>query len=376
MSYRLLLLSLFHLYEVVPSCACGPGTEPPLSPGNAVAMALGHGCTIKDGNVFCFGENADGELGRGTTSPFEVTPAPVALEKPAAAISLGTGLSCALTIDGAVWCWGKNELRALANDDAQSSSTPVRIELPTAIKSISVGESFVLALAFDGRLFAWGQSREGVFARGGEPPGRDVPSPVQRAAPGLTFQAISAGQGHACGIDLENNLWCWGRNVHRQIGVDPTTEQFRTPQRIFDNVSQVSTGAFMTCAVRLGELICFGDDTNGERVDTHLNYPQPLVIPIGKPVVSTSGSRFHLCAVDVDNGLWCWGRNEEGQLGLGTTAFEREPRPVQGEVSAVSVGGFSTCFKSIAGSVSCMGKNEQGQLGIGTTTRQYSPVPQ
>ncbi len=376
MPHRLLALALFQLYEVVPSCAGGAASVAPLPPGNAVVMGFAHGCSIKDGSVFCFGENANGELGRGTTSAFEVSPALVALEKPAAEVSVGAGLSCALTIDGAVWCWGKNKLRELANDSAPSSSTPVRVELPTAVKAISVGENFVLALAVDGRLFAWGQAREGTFSRGGEPPRKDVPTPVQRAAPALRFRAVSAGQGHACAIDVEDNLWCWGRNVHRQIGVDPMTDQFRTPQRIFDSASQVSTGAFMSCTVRLGELICFGDDTNDDQLNPHLNYPQPLVIPFTRPVRSASGSRFHLCAVDVDNGLWCWGRNIEGQLGLGSLVFEREPKRVQGEVNSVSVGGFSTCFTSTTGSVSCMGKNEHGQLGIGNTTQQDVPTPQ
>ena len=80
---------------------------------------------------------------------------------------------------------------------------------------------------------------------------------------------------------------------------------------------------------------------------------------------------FHTCAVDSNADLWCWGRNIEGQLGLGDIEDRVLPTKVQsGGWEQVAVGRFYTCAKKLDQSLWCTGENSVGQLGVGDTARR------
>ena len=76
-----------------------------------------------------------------------------------------------------------------------------------------------------------------------------------------------------------------------------------------------------------------------------------------------STNMFHTCALDAAAGLWCWGRNQEGQLALDMPPLQNTPVQVATDVAAVSTGRFSTCTVSLEGEIACAGKNDRGQLG-------------
>jgi alpha-tubulin suppressor-like RCC1 family protein len=78
---------------------------------------------------------------------------------------------------------------------------------------------------------------------------------------------------------------------------------------------------------------------------------------------------FHTCAIARGGDLYCWGRNTEGQLGLGDIALRRESTLVTRGVLLVSTSWFTTCVITAAGGVACTGKNEQGELGLGHLDR-------
>ncbi len=370
MTRGVLLVMVLQLYEVVPGCVCGQNNAVSLPRGNSVAMGTNHGCSVTDGVVACFGENKQGELGRGTRSDSEPRPMKVDVPEPVAALALGNGSSCALTVSGTVWCWGKNDTAQLGQPPSMIASSPVQVVLPVAAKQISLTDDTVMALSSDGRLFAWGNDREGPFGRGGSTGPALQPKEVSRAAPGLTFDTVTTGGGNVCGVDSARALWCWGRNAQGQLGLPSTVGQYREPQKVLTDVDQVDSSEFITCIIRRGELWCFGNDDNS------VNYPEPTRIDIAKSVRQVDARFLHLCAVDVDDGLWCWGRGVEGQLGLGNTTSQTAPQKVGARVSQVAVGGFSTCARATDNRILCMGKNEDGQLGDGSTTRNNLPSPQ
>ena len=84
---------------------------------------------------------------------------------------------------------------------------------------------------------------------------------------------------------------------------------------------------------------------------------------------------FHTCAIDGQTGLYCWGRNSEGQLGVGDRELRETPVLVGHGYVGVAVGRFSTCAIGEDGSVACTGVNDVGQLGVGDTAEHERLTP-
>jgi hypothetical protein len=107
--------------------------------------------------------------------------------------------------------------------------------------------------------------------------------------------------------------------------------------------------------------------------------PGPQAALLGVPIpiaTSVATGDAHACALLLGGTVACWGRNDFGQLGDGTTTERHTPVAVTGlsGVTAIAAGGFFTCALLAGGTVVCWGWNVQGQLGDGTTTDRYVPV--
>ena len=96
----------------------------------------------------------------------------------------------------------------------------------------------------------------------------------------------------------------------------------------------------------------------------------------GNSVVAVTAGAHHSCAVTASGRLYCWGRNEEGQLGDGTTTERHVPTLVEGlsGVREVALGDLHTCALLGSGAVRCFGSNSNGQLGDGTTRDSDEPT--
>lgn len=369
----LAIVLLAQHFEVVGDCGGGP---PRLddSPGQQLAMGDGHGCVVQAGAVRCWGANGFGQLGRGSVTPFESRAAPVPFEEQIAQVASGEDSACARTVTGRVWCWGDNAGAQLGRPEPAFSATPLEVTVPVPVKRLAIHSDYVLALGTDGRLFGWGNDSEGTLARSdANPLTWPWPRAVVRAAFEHRFKEISAGQGHACGIDLDDALWCWGRNTEHHLGSTSTEGQLRAPVKVLEGVSSVVAGAFGACAIRAGELLCWGDTPIADD-GQHLQSALPTVVPLGAPARMVDQIWFHLCAVTADDRLFCWGRGIEGQLGLGAIDPSPVPREVMGGVRSVSTGHFFTCVLRLDGAVACMGANDVGQLGLGDTSRRSVPT--
>jgi alpha-tubulin suppressor-like RCC1 family protein len=138
-----------------------------------------------------------------------------------------------------------------------------------------------------------------------------------------------AGQGHSCALKQQGSLWCWGANTASQ-----TDEGY--PLGTAD-----VTRALMPRQV-------------GEKSEW----------------LSVATDTFHSCGLERGGALWCWGRNQEGQLGLGDDQSRPEPQRVAGDYVAVGVGRFFTCAVTRDEEVRCAGANNLGQLGVGDRERR------
>lgn len=364
-------------------------SEVPLT-GNSVVVDAGaaHSCAVVDGRLFCWGANAEGELGVG-----DVTDRDIATRVGSAGdwqtVSGGDSFSCALRAGG-VWCFGSGSSGQLGNGTFASSLVPVQVSLPADAAQVVAGHEHACAILVDDRLFCWGANAEGQLAQD-DPypgPGVDSPDPVQ-VDPPSQWTEIAAGQGHGCGIKNDGTMHCWGRNTEGHLGIgslDPG--QVRVPLQVGEQTDwqAVAAGQSGTCGLRgTAELHCWGsNDASRLGVDVGDLSASPVAVPGMVDVLSFDTETFHSCAVTQADGLHCWGRNVEGQLGLGDTDDRSTPTlVVEPEVvwSQVATGRFHSCAAQRVDEMSpvtvvCTGRNAGGQLGVGDVDRRsvFSPV--
>ncbi|MEI8389056.1 MAG: prepilin-type N-terminal cleavage/methylation domain-containing protein [bacterium] len=197
---------------------------------------------------------------------------------------------------------------------------------------------------------------------------------------GHTFNSISAGSEHNCGIDntgLPGNAWCWGRNNYGQLGIGNTTNK-NLPVQVNDGhiLNSISTGNSHTCGLDTsGNSWCWGFNNYGQLgIGNNTNKTTPVQVS-GYTFNSISSGVDYTCGVDTSNNAWCWGFNGNGQLGIGNTSNKSTPNAVSGaSFSSISTGYYHTCGIDTSGNAYCWGRNDFGQLGNGSTANSTVPV--
>jgi hypothetical protein len=201
---------------------------------------------------------------------------------------------------------------------------------------------------------------------------------------GVTAETHVAGGGlHTCAVTLSGGVKCWGSNQYGQIG-DGTTDDRHTPVPVVglqSGVVAVAVGASHSCALTAaGDVKCWGSNQYGQVGDsttTDRTTPVAVIGLVGVPSAIASGGRDHTCVLTSAGGAQCWGLNDHGQLGDGTTTNRGTLVPVLGlasGVAAVAARGQHTCAIAFGGDVFCWGWNGNGQLGDDTTTDHATPV--
>lgn len=189
---------------------------------------------------------------------------------------------------------------------------------------------------------------------------------------------LSVGEYTTC-ITSAGVPKCWGNNKYGQLGTGDTSNR-RVPTAVqgFSGkfVDNISTGGKSTCAVATGALYCWGYNNYGQLgIGSTATRTSPTAVPgMDKNVTAVSVGGSHACAIK-DGGLYCWGYNKYGQLGNGTTTNSSTPVPVTGlsdGVTAVSAGGDTTCAIQY-GTLKCWGYNNRGQVGDASTVSRITP---
>jgi len=192
---------------------------------------------------------------------------------------------------------------------------------------------------------------------------------------------ISSGREHTCAITGDGGVRCWGYNTNGQLG-DGTTTTRRTPVDVVGltaGAAQVSAGLHHTCAVTTdGAVRCWGDNHIGQLGDgtTEERHTPVDVVGLSDVAAVTAGGTF-TCALTTDGGVGCWGFNSYGQLGDGTEVSSPTPVGVAGlssGVLSVSAGWSHACAVTDDGAAKCWGYNNHGLLGDGTTMDRLIPV--
>jgi alpha-tubulin suppressor-like RCC1 family protein len=353
----------------------------PLVSGPQVSAGNSHTCEITtSGGVRCWGDNHFGQLGDGTTTDSH-TPVDVSgLTSGVARVSAGYVHTCALTTSGGVKCWGENFAGWLGDGTTTDSHTPVDVSgLTSGVAQVSVGDSHTCALLITGGVRCWGDNR---FGQLGDGTTTDKHTPVDVSGLTSGVAQVSTSDSHTCALLTTGGVKCWGRNLSGELG-DGTTINEYTPvdvSGLTSGVAQVDAGEENTCALTTsGGVKCWGRNDKGELGDgTTTDSHTPVdVSGLTSGVAQVSAGYMHTCALTTSGGVKCWGENFAGRLGDGTTTDSHTPVDVSGltrDVAQVSVGGGHTCVLFTIGGVKCWGYNGYGALGDGTTTDRYTPV--
>ncbi len=229
-----------------------------------------------------------------------------------------------------------------------------------------------------GGVLCWGYNVYGQLGDGSTLD-RNVPVPVVGMDQGVA--SVSVGTDHTCAVTDRGGVKCWGDNHYGQLG-DGTTVDRVTPVRVIglDHPAvSVSSGNMSTCAVlSTGRAKCWGRNEEGQLGDgTTVNRPTPVAIRgLGTGVASVTSGLFFSCALSQSGVASCWGDNRHGALGDGTTQSRPIPAPVLSlaqPVKSIVAGGWYTCAVTAVGEAWCWGENTEGQLGNGTSDQQ--PLP-
>lgn len=338
-----------------------------------------HSCAVTDqGEAYCWGRGADGELGNGTVAN-SLTPARVQSGVTFKAVSAGEAHTCALDKAGRAYCWGWNAFYELGITTAVDTRVPNPIEAAQQFSMISAGSFHNCAVALDSRVFCWGYNRWGQNGNGltqtTVPP---EPIPLQA-------RMVSAGGMHTCAIATNGMAFCWGSNQYGQLGIGSDTLFVTTPMPVRSSLQYISidAGITHTCAVTVtGETYCwgsaaFGEIGDGARFKEGVPGPAlPVRVEPINPVSAVSTGKYFSCALS--GSISCWGRGEEGQLGNGNALSFSRPQlmNVKPNVSfaKLSADGNTHACALGNGAVWCWGTGQFGQLGMGARTT--STVPQ
>lgn len=329
-----------------------------------IARGTDHTCAIlSDGSVRCWGGNAAGQLGDGTTTSRALA-VPVAGITNAIDVAAGDAFSCALVEAvagdglGGVRCWGRGTAGQLGDGAGLSSATPVAVAALTTATQLTARAAHACALlARNGGITCWGDGGSGQLGQGTLASATTPVAVARIGADNYDFvdqfgepasvraYQVSAGEAHTCARTSTSagsaglGVRCWGAT----------------------NLGELGNGAPFCLA--------------GAICDPKAPNPSPQRVTGVASAIHLAAGGHHSCVVLTGGAVRCWGLGDQGQLGNGATRRSSTPVNATGITGAThaSAGAAFTCA-SVAGALRCWGGNDGGQLGNSTRTDASSPV--
>jgi alpha-tubulin suppressor-like RCC1 family protein len=292
-------------------------------------------------------------------------------------VSAGGAHTCGVTTDRRAYCWGDNTYGQLGDGTRSQRLTPVAVLGGRRFRQVSAGGYHTCGVTTDSLAYCWGLNDDGQLGDGTRSQ-RLTPVAVLG---GRRFRQVSAGDNHTCGVTTANVAFCWGRNNYGQLGDSTEVARRLRPSRVAGarQFRQLDAGGSHTCGVTTGDrAFCWGDGGSGQ-LGTGQTSPSlwPRAVAGGLSFSRVTAGSRHTCGETTGNRAYCWGYNYFGQLGNGTdtgpetctSGFPCSTRPVAvgGGLyfSQVSAGGAHTCGLTPGAVGYCWGGDEEGQVGDG-----------
>ena len=368
---------------------------------NKLTTGKDHACAVLgNGSAMCWGDDSYGQTGaNGNGGSLHNLPAWVDLGAGRSAVAVGAGgrHTCVILDNGSLMCMGADNDGQVGDGASWPSNnddklTPVHVDLGSGRSAVAVagGADHTCAILDNGSLMCWGEDDRGQI--GDNSHKIDAPSPaLVDVGTGRTVTAVSGGEYHTCAVLDDGTVKCWGFDGYGQLGNGAaSSSEVTTPPSATVNLGQgrtaltITAGQHHSCAILDdGSVKCWGSDWHGQLGDGGASHSMtttttaPSTTPVdlgsGRTAVAISAGGWHTCAILDDGSVKCWGLNNNGQLGLGSSIGTIEPTPPTTPIdlgsgrTAVSIatGEYFTCATLDNGSLMCWGEDSSEQLGNG-----------
>ena len=237
-----------------------------------LSLSMSTSCArFRDGDAACWGDDAYGQLGDGRIGPVEAKPFHIVGLGTVAQIALGKSHACARAVGsdgrddrgGVVHCWGDNAAGELGDGTTIAGSLPVLVDGIRAVE-LAVGDDHTCARTQDGAVLCWGSDASGQLGDGAIAPSKPTPQPVAGITDAIE---LAIGDDHSCALLAGGSVRCWGGNDQGQLG-DGTIGGSRalavTPLGV-ERAIEIAAGGAHTCA-RIEEraALCWGRNAEGQ----------------------------------------------------------------------------------------------------------------
>lgn len=342
----------------------------------------------REGQAFCWGSNASGQLGNGTTTN-SASPVAVLGNHVFTQISGGDGTFCGLE-GTSVWCWGENGYAQTGSGTTGSGlSTPVQVIGGDEFVALSLGGWRGCGLLSNQSVKCWGENDLYGGGTGSNTPDPNVaPTSISFVSPLIQ---VGSGDNHSCARDAADNLFCWGVNDYGQVGNgtnepgnNGVTTANKTPRMVVGGrqYAGFALGLNQTCAIESGtnKVFCWGSNEFGQlgngNTGTGASSGTPVSVLRASDSTALVASNVTVghetgCARNLGaNTFQCWGHNYGGQYGNGDTTLSSKATSAFGGLSfrraVASAPSHRLCgFRLSDDALLCWGDNSANSAGYG-----------
>lgn len=276
--------------------------------------------------------------------------------------------TCAINSDSTLFCWGGMISSSIFGDNKEM------VSYGKGWRSVSAGKDDICGIKNDGSLYCFGEHVDGKFYNGGPQLTYD---PVKFSS--YKWKSLSSGYGFKCGVLSNGHLFCWGLNDYGQIGSGKRGNRNKPEQIGQDSWDDISSGFGYTCGIKNKKLYCWGSNFGQLGDGTKINRQEPVKIT-DKDWKSVSAYSSTVCAIDENDKLFCWGDTYKDYSSPDTheQIIITKPEKVNEESwQNISAGNRHVCGIRSDNHTYCWGSNNEGQLGYQYTdpTNQGTAIP-